>query len=322
MSVSLSVQHSPAPVNAALGMAVLLVSGNGTRTFTNKFGQASTVPVILLPVAAAGGSNDNLLYLGSSLPLSTGGIALNMSTPVTLPGHGSSAQYSQLSYYRLSVTLLSPTAPTVTQSYITESGSSRIDPGGSAFLSSVSGFANVTIGGGNSNIGAVQYDSCSAPITFANGQRTPIIAGTFNGAVQVAYSYFISDGATYSITANLILTMDDAVTKHTDALQNQYQQVLNVTGTRVYTYLPTNQTIVSAVSGVNNNSGAPVRRPALLPVRSGGIGCFCIHHQHRAFRRLSASRSTSVREHQQPAWRLAVAAPYTIRLVCTRRLVS
>ena len=262
-AVQLSVQYGFTTSSSALGTAVPLIGGSGTRTFTNKFGQASTVAVTLLPVGAAGStsssssssSNDNLLYLGSSLPFGTGGIAVNLSSSVTLPGHGPSQTFSQLSYYRQTDTLASATA-TISQTYTAESGSSRIDPAGSAFLSTVSGFTNATIGGGNANIGAVQYASCSAPITFANGLRTPVIANTFNGAVHVAYSYFISDNVTYSIAASLTLTMDNGVANHTDALQNQYQQVVGVTGTRTYVYLPSGATIVSSVSGLSTAANA------------------------------------------------------------------
>ena len=254
-AVQLTVHYLPNPLVTANGTAVQLVSATGTRTYTNKFGQPTTVDLSLLATGAAG-NNDNLLYLVGSLPFSSGGIAfaLGTSQTVTLPGNAPTVQQTQLSYFQETVSLASPTAATIVRQYIAESGSTRIDPSGSAFLSSIPGFTNVTIGGANANIGAVQYGKCSAPITFSNGLRTPIIAGTFNGAQHVQFNYFISDGFTYSITCNLTLTMANAVAANIDALGNQYQQVVGVTGTRVYTYLPTNAAIVSAVSTVSNGA--------------------------------------------------------------------
>ena len=248
-AVSLVVQYNPTPLVTARGTAVQLVSGSGTRTYTNKYGLATTVNITLLASGAIGaGSSDNLLYLDSSLPFSTAGMTVSLAKPVLLPGRGPLMNYSTLTYHSQTVSLsLSSTAP-LSQTYTTESDSARIDPSGSAFLSTVPGFTNVTLGGGNSNIAAVRYSSCSAPITFANGARSPVIANTFNSPSRWQYNYVVSDGVSYTIAANLTLTMDGAIAAHVNSLGNQYQLVVAITGTRVYTYLPTNATVTSVVS--------------------------------------------------------------------------
>ena len=254
-AVQLTIQYNPTPVTTTLGNAVQIVSGTGTRTFTNKFGQSTTVNVTVLPAGTrSAGTSDNLLFVSSTLPFDANGITLQLSANVTLPGHGPSVTYSQLRYYAQTATLSSFTTGNVSATYITEDAASRIDPSGSAFLSSVANFRNQTLGGGNANIGAVKYATCQAPITFANGQRAPINPSFANGGKTVQYNYFVSDGVTYTITTNLTLTTDGAVANAVDALGNQYQNIIGLTGTRVYHYLPTNQVITSTCSGITDGA--------------------------------------------------------------------
>ena len=75
--------------------------------------------------------------------------------------------------------------------------STRIDSLGSAFLSSVPGFLNVTIGASNINSLAAKYSTCQAPITFTNGLRRAHTAQQRSTApCASAYTYTgQSDGA-------------------------------------------------------------------------------------------------------------------------------
>ena len=43
----------------------------------------------------------------------------------------------------------------------------------------------------------------SGAITFTNGLRPPTQPSNFNGARNVLYSFYVSDGATYSVVVNL-----------------------------------------------------------------------------------------------------------------------
>jgi hypothetical protein len=88
-------------------------------------------------------------------------------------------------------------------------------------------------------------------ITFTNGLRPPTQPSSSNGAVHVGYNYSVSDGVSYIVSGSLVLTMSSAFANLVDQLGNQYQQVVGVTGTRNYTYLPTGQTVISVVSGLS-----------------------------------------------------------------------
>jgi len=157
---------------------------------------------------------------------------------VQLPGQGPSQLYSMITAFNSS-------------GVIVESNSSRIDGLGSAFLSSVPGFINVTIGPSNVDALAPNYASCQAPISFTNGLRQPTQPTTFNGAAQFSYSYFISDGATYSVQANLTITTSSAFATTKDMLGNPYQTIINVTGARTYSHLPTGEQLTSTVNGLS-----------------------------------------------------------------------
>ena len=149
-AISLQIQYSSTPITTAHGTAVSVVSGSGTRTYTNRFGASTTTNVTVTPAGTMG--SDNLLYLGSSSPLDSLGLTLNLSSPVQLPGIGPNALFAEL--------VLSNSS-----GFIVEGNSTRVDPAGSSFLSSVSGFVNVTISASNINSLAVQYSSCQALIT-------------------------------------------------------------------------------------------------------------------------------------------------------------
>jgi hypothetical protein len=230
--------YNPVPVSTQWGTAVSLISGFGTRTYTNRFG---TPVVSQLTVAPSGTqSSNNFLYLNSAFPVDPNGLTLTLARPTQLPGAGPSVLYSQINVFNNSFAL-------------GEGASSRIDPKGSAFLSNMPGFANITIGASNINALAINYPSCQAPLTFTNGLRQPTQPSASNGAVRFVFSYFISDGQSYSVQANLTITCSSAFATPQDPLGNPYQTIIGITGTRTYTYLPTMTTLYSSVTGLSNS---------------------------------------------------------------------
>ena len=144
---------------------------------------------------------------------------------------------------------------------VEEGGSALLDGLGQAFLSSVSGFTNVTIGANNVNSLSVNYNACRSPITFLNGLRPPTQPSQSNGGTRIAYSYFISDGSTYSVLTNLTISTTSAFATTQDQLGNPYQTIVSVSGSRSYTYLPIGYTTVSSITGLANVSTAG-RAPA------------------------------------------------------------
>ena len=232
----MSFTYDPTPVYTATGVAVTVLSGSGTRIYTNRFGNTFTTPLTVVPGAA--GQVTNLLYLSGSGPVDGSGITWNVSTPLQMPGNGPAQLVTSITIYNQS-------------GVVVESGESRVDGLGSAFLSNVPGFQNITVGASNINALAAGYSTCTAPITFTNGLRAPTQPSVSNGAVRIAYTYFITDGATYSVSGNLTITTSSAFANLKDVLGNPYQQVVNVAGTRLYTYLPTGAIVRSTVSGLS-----------------------------------------------------------------------
>ena len=235
-ATSLLFQYNSTPVAGVYGQsAVSIVSGAGTRTYTNRFGHSFTTPLslVLSPSSAAG-----LLYLGSSLPVDSEGLLYNLSSEVQLPGRsGIASPSSRITLYNLS-------------GVVVEAGASRFDAAARAFLSSVPGFVNVSIGADNVNALAVQYDGCQAPLTFTNGLRPVTQPTTGNGAQRIAYNYTLSDGLTYTVSSSLTVTASSAFATSQDQLGNPYQSVTNVTGTRTYTHLSTGSVLISRILGV------------------------------------------------------------------------
>ena len=226
-SISLTFEYDHTLLNTTWGQAVALISGGGIRTYTNRFGVSVTTPLILSQNSSTTG---NLLYLGSSVPVDSSGLTLTMSSPIQLPGAGHQVLHSALRVYN-------------STGVVVEDGSFTIDGYGQAFLSSLPGFNNVTIqnytiGASNVNSLAADYIHCVAPITFTNGLRPPTQPSSANGAARFSYSYHISDGLTYTVQTNLSIQTQSAFASHQDGLGNPYQVILNVTGMRVYTYLP------------------------------------------------------------------------------------
>ena len=242
MATTVTFTYGSSTNTTAFGTAVQIQSGTGVRVFTNRFGTITRTPLTVAPVGT-GGSN-NLLYLNSPIPVDAKGITWSFTTGgIQLPGHGPGALYSTVNVYNNSALGL-----------VVEGGSTRIDGLGSAFLATVNGFTNVTIGASNINSLAPNYGQCTAPLSFTNGLRAPTQPSSSNGAVRIAYSYFISDGVNYTIQCNLTLTASSAFATSQDTLGNPYQTITGVTGTRVYTYLPTGAKVTSTVSGLTTGS--------------------------------------------------------------------
>ena len=226
-------------ISTAFGAAVRIVNGTGSRTYTNRFGQSFNTTLTIAPAGTNGSSN--LLYLNSATPFDSNGITWILSSAIQQPGHGPSVLYNQINVYNSSTVLV-------------ESHSSRIDEGGEVFLSNVPTFVDRRIGASNINTLAPNYATCSAPITFTNGLRQPTQQTQYNGAVLFSYSYFISDGVSYSVAGNLTINCSSKFATLKDQLGNPYQQVVNISGTRLYTYLPSRATVRSVVGGLSTTA--------------------------------------------------------------------
>ena len=189
-------------------------------------------------------SNDspNLLYVGQSIPFDSDGIELVIvdNVRIQLPGAGPLNLVQYFSLYN---------ASGVVEEGDVGGVSTRIDSLAVAFLSTLPGFRNVTIGASNLNALAPNYQTCTAPITFTNGLRPPVEPTASSSSLRFIYSYFISDGATYSVNASLLITASSAFASSFDLLGNPYQTVVGIAGTRVYTYLPTGARVVSNITG-------------------------------------------------------------------------
>ena len=244
VAISGSISYVPSNVTTKQGTAVTVLSGSGVRTFTNRFGATTTTAFTIAPVGSKGTTagatipvSTNLFYLTGGLIVDAGGWVLNLTSPVQLPGYGPNELFTAIQLQNIG-------------GVVAEYRATRVDGPGSAFLTTIAGFTNQTIGASNINSLAANYATCQAPLTFTNGLRQPTQPSASNGGTTIRYSYFVSDGASYSISCNLTLTTTSAFATTTDLLGNPYQTISNVAGTRTYTYLPTGQTVVSVVSGL------------------------------------------------------------------------
>ena len=234
--------YNTATVNTASGIAVTILSGTGTRTFTNRFGTSTTVSFTVAPSGTV--YADNLLYLNSSLPFDSHGLTLNLTSPVQLPGHGPAVLYSALNLYNQS-------------GIIGEGGSFRVDGLGSAFLSTVPGFFNVTIGAANVNSLAPTYGTWQS--SHLIHQRSACAHTAVGVQWRDSHLLFVTSsqtGVNYSVSGNLTFTTTSAFANTADSLGNPYQTVISVNGTRLYTYLPTGAQLRSTVSGVTTSAYA------------------------------------------------------------------
>jgi hypothetical protein len=222
--------YQPTPSSAS---SVTLLTGSGRRSYTNRFGSSFTTRFTLVPPTAA---NDNVVILSTVYPLTAKGLLLNLSTPVEMPGASPTTLEAYIPVYASS------------QGFVVEGGGTGVDGAGSAYLSPLTGFTNVSIPTSNINHLAVDYDNCQAPITFVNGRVIPTQPSLYNGAKNLLWSASISDGTTYSVSLQLNVTTVSAFATTQDMLGNPYQILTNITGSRVYTYLPTGQTVTSVVT--------------------------------------------------------------------------
>ena len=262
VATSLSFYYNTSFVLTNQGVGVQLINGTGTRTYINRFGASFTTT---LSLAASLNNNSNLLYLGSALPVDGNGLTWNLTSSVQLPGAGPAVLYSLINVVNAS-------------GAVAEVGSSVVDGLGQAFLSSVPGFVDVIIGASNVNSLAANYASCQAPITFTNGLRQPTQPSASNGALRISYSYFISDGATYSVQGNLTITTASAFATTKDMLGNPYQTVVNVTGSRTYTYLPTQTRLTSIIHGLSQSvSVLATQRFYPYPLLSSAPGVYTMN---------------------------------------------
>ena len=236
IAYSLQVTYNPTSVTAGGHTSYTLQLGSGTRTYTNRFGVSTSSAVSLLGTQ---------MYVGGGALQRSGAVPVHRC-PAARPG---------------------PLVPTIRFDLVNASGAlgeqgtspapyanlqstyELVDPLGQAYLSSIPGFVNTTLGAGTTAL-AVNYAACLAPITFTNGLRPPTQPSASNGALHIAYSYTVSDGATYAVTANLVLTMSSAFATTQDALGNPYQTVVGVSGTRAVTNLLTTVVTTSMVTGL------------------------------------------------------------------------
>ena len=251
-ATQLSFLFNPTPITTASGTGVSIVSGSGSRTYTNSFGITLTTQLTVSSLT------DNILYLNRTIPLDSSGLTLTFNAPIQLPGGGPTTLFSTM-------TLRSVTGSSST--FIAEENSSRIDASGETFTSSVPGFMNLTVGAANVNALAVQIATCQAPVTFTNGLRQPTQPSASNGALHLLYSYYLSDGLTYSVQTNLSISTTSQFASTKDALGNPFQTITAITGTRTYTYFSTGGVVSSTVTfpGTGTNRFYPYALLASAP---------------------------------------------------------
>ena len=97
---------------------------------------------------------------------------------------------------------------------------------------------------------SLPFPSLSLPLSVTNGLRAPTQPSVSNGGTRISYSYFISDGSTFSVQGSLVLSASTAFATTRDLLGNPYQTVTAVSGTRVYTYIPTGGVVTSTVTAI------------------------------------------------------------------------
>ena len=214
------------------------VPSNATRVFTNRFGWTTS-------------SNLPISYLALQLPIG-GGIPsflfeiFEVSPPLQLPGAGGTTLVDGLYLFGVINGVLGETGRGSSGGATT----APFDPQAQVYLSSIPGFVNTTIPPSNVNSLAVDYAACRAPITFTNGLRAPTQPSASNSARRYLYNYTVSDGGTYSISSSLTLTMSSPFASSVDLLGSPYQQVVDVSGTRVFTNPTTGELTVQKVTGL------------------------------------------------------------------------
>ena len=188
VAISLNVQYNASSVPNAVN----LISGTGTRVYSNKYNTQFYRPITLAP-AGTGYANNRLYTNGTAFDY--GGIVYTLPMPYQFPGRGgaASAYVSQANFYR--------------DSYygLVEDPSFIIDNRSVSVTSNIPGFQSVNLVGcpNNPNCANTNTTACTSRITASNGY-VPLPT---NEELEAAYtpfynySYFISDGQTWSTTS-------------------------------------------------------------------------------------------------------------------------
>ena len=241
LATEVQVAYFPTPVFTSAGRAASLISATGTRTYTNRFGQTTTIPVTLATAALTGSSN--LVYVNASTLVDAKGVMWNLTQAVQLPGLGPYSATSLVQLHNVS-------------GAVVEGNATQVDGIAQAWLSTLPGFVNRTIGAANYNSLVADYANCRAPITYTNGLRSPVEPGASNTFAVTVYSYTVSDGVSYSVQTNVSLTVPSTFIISYDQLGNPYKPISGATGTRQYTYLRTGATLLSNITGLSTNISA------------------------------------------------------------------
>ena len=150
IAYDLQLTYDPTPVIAANQTQLNILAGSGTRTYTNRFGVSTSTSVVMNGLAAQADYSGIPLSLAGGVPF-TSLVPISLSSPVQLPGVGSSTLVSSVVLH------------VVGGSYIEIAGAffltNPFDPLGQAYLSSIPGFINTTILASNVNTLAVQTQS-------------------------------------------------------------------------------------------------------------------------------------------------------------------
>ena len=259
-------------INTSNGPAVTILYGTGIRVFTSKFGYTINTPFLISPPSSTGQSADNLLYLDDPkytsgpepvnyyFPLDEAGITWQFLTPIQLPGAGPLNTVSLLTLFNSTF-----------QAIIAEGTEERIDLTGSAFASNVPGFTNTSIPASDINNVAVKVSQCQAVINEFNGIVSYVRPVPYqNVGPLYNYSYYITDGTTYSVAVNLLITASTL----TNLLTTPAQIIYNATGLRTYVYLPTGETLVSSVSGLSTALPGPSQHWYPLALKDSNPGSY------------------------------------------------
>ncbi len=168
------------------GTAVQIVSGTGTRTFTNKFGQSrSTCRRCSAGQPAAGSSRQPAVPDQRAAVRRQRHHARLLRRDVPLPGHGPSVPYSTLRYYAQTPSLLSHAAPTPP---------ARTSPRTRRLASTLPAppscrpcrLQEQHAGRRQRQHRRRVVHHVPAPITFANGARNPVNPSNNNGGKSIS----------------------------------------------------------------------------------------------------------------------------------------
>lgn len=234
-ATSLTVTYN---VSSTQPNTVNLISGSGTRTYTSKYGAKYQTSITLSPPA---GYANNLLYTNGTV-FDDGGIVYQLATPTQYPGAGALVNVTSANVYRTSAGAAIPSA-------IVEDPSFIIDNTSTSVTSTIPGFVSLDFVGcpKNPNCGNINTDTCTSGLTRSNGLVQLPYLDQLRAANKSPYnySYFISDGSTWSTTANLTLTIDTVKAWKVTRLGDFYFTATNITGTRLY-YCPLGTLTVAA----------------------------------------------------------------------------